>query len=75
MKETLDNEEEILKDFQVLDETGSGYINFESFRFILKKMDKKFSDEEIEEMIIESSEISEMGEERINYKNIIKKFL
>lgn len=71
MKETLDIEEELLKDFEVLDESGSGYLSILVFRFVIKQMDHKFTDTEIEEMIIESEE---MGEGRINYKKMFKNF-
>ena len=39
--------------FRIFDEIGDGFISVEKFKFILKEIDEDFTDEELEEVILE----------------------
>ena len=38
---------------RIFDEIGDGFISVEKFKFILKEIDEDFTDEELEEVILE----------------------
>ena len=44
--------------FRIFDEIGDGFISVEKFKFILKEIDEDFTDEELEEVILEVSILS-----------------
>ena len=65
-------EEEIMETFVEMDKDGDGKINAKDLKYLLYSIGEKFEDEEIKEIIRQTSST---GEESFSYKDMVKLIL
>lgn len=68
MKDT-DSEEEILEAFKAFDKDSNGFISAAELRHVMTRIDKKLTDDEVDEMIRQAN-ID--GDGQINYEEFVK---